>query len=1046
MERTNAKKELELAGRSLIEMVFSWSLRDVLNKDLYTKKVTRIPETFSSMADYMKSFIPPLLEETHADLFSNMTALSRAPIREIDSVEMAKEFKSPKDLFYEISLKRAADTENDVGKYEPEVGDLIALTDVRPKRIDDLNRPRRFYLIAYVHGGRDENSDKISILASKSIIFTELEYARKNKRETLFAVYLMNMVTNVRIWKALHSDLEGENTNIIKQVLQAANSADENCTTCFSKGKCSSVPSCIADNLNDSQKAAVLSCVHMRDCYHQNTVKLIWGPPGTGKTKTVAFLLLALLKMKCRTLTCAPTNIAVVEVATRLRSLVGETLEYGTYGLGDIVLLGNRKRMKIDDHNDLLDVFLEHRAYVLGKCFAPLTGWKYCLESMISLLNNPEFEYIIYMEKIKKETDEDDDELDFVKDDDAAPPLTFKEFFRKKFSSIFEPLKSFMVDLYTHLPTSMIQLEVVENMIRALELLESLEVSLGRVDVAKGLTQVLNCFESKQCLRLLRSLSLTFSLPNLTENYGIKNMCLENACLVFCTASSSAKLHTEGMAPFEYLVIDEAAQLKECESAIPLQLSGLRHAILIGDEMQLPAMVKSKISEKAEFGRSLFERLVMLDHHRHLLDVQYRMHPSISLFPNREFYDNQISDGPNVQQRCFEKRFLQGNMYGSYAFISIAQGKEELGGGFSSKNMVEAAVVSEIVSKLFKQYVHTKNKVSIGVISPYKAQVHAIEEKLKKYSTYSNEGFSVDVRSVDGFQGGEQDVVIISTVRCNGNGTIGFLSNRQRANVALTRARYCLWILGNGFTLLHKNSIWKKLVLDAKERKCFHNADEDKSLSQAIMAALVEHQPDTLLSNDSLLFREARWKISFKNDFGRSIARISDAEIRQEVLSMLAKLASGWRQPQEDRDLIVLDGISSQLLEIYNVKDDENYLAWTVDILKEEGNYIQVMKVWDVVPLSDVIKLAKHLDILFGSYTVDKMQKCKHRSVDGSLVVPMKWPVDPSSTCDETDALWYLSKPLSALSIRDEPETSSATVSDHFPSLKSEDAGSKKKW
>lgn len=124
-------------------------------------------------------------------------------------------------------------------------------------------------------------------------------------------------------------------------------------------------------------------------------------------------------------------------------------------------------------------------------------------------------------------------------------------------------------------------------------------------------------------------------------------------------------------------------------------------------------------------------------------------------------------------------------------------------------------------------------------------------------------------------------------------------------------------------------------------------------------------------------------QISFNNDFGRSIERINDAEIRQDVLSMLAKLASGWRQPQEERDLIVLGGISSQLLEIYNVKGDENYLVWTVDILKEDENYIQVMKVWDVVPLSDVTKLAKHLDILFESYTVDKMQKCKHRSVEG---------------------------------------------------------------
>lgn len=113
------------------------------------------------------------------------------------------------------------------------------------------------------------------------------------------------------------------------------------------------------------------------------------------------------------------------------------------------------------------------------------------------------------------------------------------------------------------------------------------------------------------------------------------------------------------------------------------------------------------------------------------------------------------------------------------------------------------------------------------------------------------------------------------------------------------------------------------------------------------------------------------------------MARIRDVQIRQEVLSMLAKLAGGWRQPQEKRDPIVLDGISSQLLEIYNIKWDENYLVWTVDILEEEENFIQVLKVWDVVPLSDVTKLAKNLDILFGSYTVEKMQRCKHRSVEG---------------------------------------------------------------
>ena len=89
------------------------------------------------------------------------------------------------------------------------------------------------------------------------------------------------------------------------------------------------------------------------------------------------------------------------------------------------------------------------------------------------------------------------------------------------------------------------------------------------------------------------------------------------------------------------------------------------------------------------------------------------------------------------------------------------------------------------------EFSRTKKNVSVGVISPYKSQVSAIKEKVRKYSK-SISGFTVNVRSVDGFQGGEDDVIIISTVRCNGSGRVGFLCNRQRANVALTRARYTI--------------------------------------------------------------------------------------------------------------------------------------------------------------------------------------------------------------------------------------------------------------
>ncbi|XP_038694941.1 uncharacterized protein LOC119992303 isoform X2 [Tripterygium wilfordii] len=925
MEKTNAKKEMSL-NPSLIDLVFSWSLEDVLNKDFYKDKVKKIPETFISTTEYMNSFIAPLISETHAGLSSSMKAISQAPVCELLSVETSKGFRVPQSMVYKVEFKSSAD-QNHGRKYEPQVGDLIALSDVVPKRVYDLKSPKRSYLIAYVRG-----SD--TVLSSKPI-FNENEM-RMGNRKTLFAVFLINMITNSRIFKALHVELERMNLNIIKAAITTDSQGGQDCGICLSKLQDSSAFSEILDiinksDLNDSQEVAILSCISMRECHHRNSVKLIWGPPGTGKTSTVCVLLSAILKLKCRTITCAPTNVAVVQVAARLISLVKGSLAFGSYGLGDIVLFGNAKRMKIDECDDhILDIFLDHRANVLHRCLSPSTGWKHNLESMICLLGDPKSQYLQYLKakkvKLSKEDGSDTHskfwaslssssvwkllsfgrhligtfEMAFVEENnknikkEQVPsekhknakhnerattcdvPLTFLEYLRQNFEVLVEGLTFCIENLRLHLPTSVISLKVVNDMVRAVGSIKSIESLLfhGSINddwlkqVANGsedagsmydllkhvvsgsedegsrnighfsklydwLKQVLNgsedkernighfsklCSERKNCIDILKSLPQTFPEPS-TSADDIKNYCLANACIIFCTASGSVELLNEGQKPLEFLIVDEAAQLKECESVVPALLPGIQHAILIGDERQLPSMVQSQISDDANFGRSLFERLVLLGHRRHLLNFQYRMHPSISLFPNKEFYDGQIQDGQNVKRKCYKKDFLQGKMYGPYSFINIAQGKES--DSHSKKNMVEVAVVSEILASLYEE--------RIG----------------KTYSEGSD--FSVSIRSVDGFQGSEEDIIIISTVRSNGRGSVGFLSNLNRANVALTRARYCLWILGNGTTLTNSGSIWKKIVMDAKERGCFHNADEDEKLARAITASLVE--PDQHYAN-----------------------------------------------------------------------------------------------------------------------------------------------------------------------------------------------------
>ncbi|KAI8540973.1 hypothetical protein RHMOL_Rhmol08G0026900 [Rhododendron molle] len=410
---SNVKKGGSKDEEDLIDLVFSWSLSDVFNKDLYKAKVKLIPKTFSSTSEYLNSFIYPLIEETHADLFSSMETVARAPSREICSVIMSRrDFKPPEDLYYHILLKENKDTAN--GEvYKPEFGDLMALTEVRPKCIDDLDRPKSLYLIALVKWVGEDNPDHIVIRASKPIVLGEDEDGQGDKRKpSLLAVYLTNMVTNLRTWTALNSQL---NMNIIKRVLQPDSTIEESCTKCLSEESNRAVVSIVKNaigsfNLDTSQLDAVLSCVATRQCRHQNTVKLIWGPPGTGKTKTVASLLFVLLRIKCRTLTCAPTNIAVLGVTSRLMSLVSRALEYDTYGLGDIVLFGNAKRMRIDDHEDLFDICMDRRVKALSRCLAPKSGWKHNVESMICLLEDPEEMYRLYLEEHEKMKNEDNEE------------------------------------------------------------------------------------------------------------------------------------------------------------------------------------------------------------------------------------------------------------------------------------------------------------------------------------------------------------------------------------------------------------------------------------------------------------------------------------------------------------------------------------------------------------------------------------------------------------------------------------------------------------
>lgn len=187
--------------------------------------------------------------------------------------------------------------------------------------------------------------------------------------------------------------------------------------------------------------------------------------------------------------------------------------------------------------------------------------------------------------------------------DDEDKPWTLEEFFAAKFGAMKVQLDYCIKGLCTHMPTSYLPLVALNKMLGASSMLETIDIHLQHNKVfiqneetGRAVETDAFCRLKLECLERIKSLSETISVPEFIDYLTIKDFCLQNACLIFCTVSSSAKLHlVKKMPPFELVIIDEAAQVKECESSIPLQLPGIRHAVLVGDEKQLPAMVISKV-------------------------------------------------------------------------------------------------------------------------------------------------------------------------------------------------------------------------------------------------------------------------------------------------------------------------------------------------------------------------------------------------------------------------------------------------------------------
>jgi regulator of nonsense transcripts 1 len=279
------------------------------------------------------------------------------------------------------------------------------------------------------------------------------------------------------------------------------------------------------------------------------------------------------------------------------------------------------------------------------------------------------------------------------------------------------------------------------------------------------------------------------------------------ADVVCCTCSVAGDKRLESYR-FKYVLVDESTQAAEPECLIPL-VHGAKQVVLVGDHCQMRPVIMCRRADAAGLARSLFERLVQLGEVPIRLDIQYRMHPCLSEFSSNAFYEGSLQNGVTPEERDSSQLFPWPNPQLPMLFYNSTSPEELSGTSTSFINRTEAAIAEKAVTLLIKNGVKPS---SIGVVTPYEGQRAYLVNYMARNGALGAEPYRyVEVASVDSFQGREQEFIVLTCVRSNERQGIGFLSDWRRLNVALTRARQGLILIGNA-RVLARHALWHNLV------------------------------------------------------------------------------------------------------------------------------------------------------------------------------------------------------------------------------------------
>ena len=557
--------------------------------------------------------------------------------------------------------------------------------------------------------------------------------------------------------------------------------------------------------LSDDKKGAV------RKAISSNEIFLIQGPPGTGKTAVIAEIVLQILRQDpdSRILLTSQSNIAVDHALAQISNAAGDSPP-------EMVRIGRSEKISHGGESWTLEERARSwRRQVLAGCTPVIDDLRseeralrttariseeQC-EAEVAVSATVE-EWIAEAKDLADQLNESEEEYTSLGPTASA---TTVESTRQMVDRTRSQLTDHLQTLNQFLP----QPVDIDNMEAEEALSEIIRITSAPVsdpsDTKDGVLE-----EIRRLQEMRKVVTQWTRVVGLTEDF--RDLISQSARVVAATCSISGKLNRGNLgqeASFDWAIIDEAGRATVPEVLIPIVRS--ERAILVGDERQLPPMVHETMAEQDgehNLETSLFQSLIEQiegsgNELISTLQTQYRMHPAIGNLISEVFYEGKLENG--LQGNSRRNAFSWAPTPVIWFSTSRLPRRAETRSIESFANAVEVEIIVQLLEKMEEQSRSRRRRPSIGVISGYSAQVHLLTTSIDPEDRTRWRNLEIDVATVDSFQGRECDAVIYSTVRSNSNRTIGFLKDHRRINVALSRARDFLVIVGDDFMMENAN-------------------------------------------------------------------------------------------------------------------------------------------------------------------------------------------------------------------------------------------------